>query len=60
MQTPTKTSKEEPPRSKPATAKIPDLASALVPDTLAALGVNPEGLVAVVEKIRAYQPSGRS
>jgi hypothetical protein len=60
LQTPTKTSKEEPPRSKPATAKIPDLASALVPDMLAALGVNPEGLVAVVDYIRVHEPSGRS
>ena len=60
LQTPMKTSKEETPRSKPATAKVPDLASALVPNTLAALGVNPEGLVAVVDSIRAHEPSDRS
>jgi hypothetical protein len=49
---------EMPPRSKPATAKIPDLAS-LVPDTLGVLGVKPEGLVAVVNNIRAHEPRDR-
>jgi hypothetical protein len=60
LQAATKTSQEEPPRSKPATAKIPDLASALVSDTPAALGVNPEGSVAVVDNILTHEPSDRS
>ena len=42
MQLTTKKSGTEPPREMPATAKIPDIASASVPATLAALNVNPE------------------
>lgn len=42
MQTITKKSAVESPRSKPMTAKEPDIASVPVPDTLAALHVNPE------------------
>jgi hypothetical protein len=42
MQTVTKKSGVESPPSKPATAKAPDIAAASVPDTLAALHVNPE------------------
>src|SRR5450759_4679507 len=41
MQTTTKKSGAEPPRSMPASAKVPDIASASVPDTLASLKVNP-------------------
>jgi hypothetical protein len=42
MQTVTKKSAVEIPPSKPATAKESDIASVPVPDTLAALHVNPE------------------
>jgi hypothetical protein len=42
MQTVTKKSRMESPPSKPATATAPDIASASVPDTLAALHANPE------------------
>jgi magnesium-transporting ATPase (P-type) len=42
MQTVTKKSVVEGPPSKPATAKAPDIASVPVPDTLAALHVNPD------------------
>ena len=42
MQTTTNQSETKPPRSMPATAKAPEIASASVPDTLAALHVNPE------------------
>ena len=42
MQTTTNESETKPPRSMPATAKAPEIASASVPDTLAALHVNPE------------------
>jgi len=42
MQTVTNKSGVERPASKPATAKAPDIVSAPVPDTLAALHVNPE------------------
>ena len=42
MQTATKKSRVESPPSKPTTAKAPDIASASVPDTLAALHVNPD------------------
>jgi 3-hydroxyisobutyrate dehydrogenase-like beta-hydroxyacid dehydrogenase len=42
MQTVTKKSVVESPPSKPTTAKEPDIASVPVPDTLAALHVNPE------------------
>ena len=41
MQTVTKKSVVESPSSKPTTAKEPDIASVPVPDTLAALHVNP-------------------
>ena len=42
MQATTNESESEPVPSKPANAKPPDIASASVPDTLAALKVNPE------------------
>src|SRR5450759_5237104 len=42
MQTTTKKSGAEPPRSMPASAKVPDIASASVPATLAVLQVNPD------------------
>ena len=42
MQTITKKSVVESPSSKPTTAKEPDIASVSVPDTLAALHMNPE------------------
>jgi hypothetical protein len=42
MQTVTKKSVVESPSSKPTTAKEPDIASVPVPDTLAALHMNPE------------------
>jgi plasma-membrane proton-efflux P-type ATPase len=42
MRTTPNKSEAEPPSSKPAPAKPPDIASASVPDTLAALHVNPE------------------
>ena len=42
MQTVTKKSVVENPSSKPTTAKEPDIASVPVPDTLAALHMNPE------------------
>ena len=42
MQTVTKKSVVESPSSKSTTAKEPDIASVPVPDTLAALHVNPE------------------
>ena len=42
MPTPPGRPEVEPQPSKPATAKAPDIASASVPDTLAALKVNPE------------------
>ncbi len=42
MPTESKTSEAEPAPSKPANAKPPDIASASVPDTLAALHVNPD------------------
>jgi plasma-membrane proton-efflux P-type ATPase len=42
MQTATNKSEAEPAPSKPAKAKPPDIATASVPDTLAALNVNPE------------------
>jgi hypothetical protein len=42
MQTVTKKLIVESPPSKPATGKAPEFASASVPDTLAALHVNPE------------------
>jgi plasma-membrane proton-efflux P-type ATPase len=42
MQTPPKQSKAESAPSKPANTKPPDIASASVPDTLAALHVNPD------------------
>jgi len=42
MQTVAKKSVVESPSSKPTTAKEPDIASVPVPDTLAALHVNPE------------------
>ena len=41
MQTATNKSETKPPRSMPATAKAPEIASASVPDTLAVLHVNP-------------------
>ena len=41
MQTTTNESETKPPRSMPATGKAPEIASASVPDTLAALHVNP-------------------
>src|SRR5271163_2487211 len=41
MQTATNKSEAKPPPSMPATAKAPEIASASVPDTLAALHVNP-------------------
>ena len=42
MQTATSESEAGPPRPIPSVGKVPDLASASVPDTLAALHVNPE------------------
>jgi H+-transporting ATPase len=42
MQTVAKKSVVESPSSKPTTAKEPDIASVPVPDTLAALHMNPE------------------
>src|SRR6202142_3655978 len=42
MQTDTKKSEEENPASKPAVGKVPDIAAASIPDTLAALHVNPD------------------
>ena len=42
MQTATKKSAVEPPRSMPATAKVPDIVSASVPETLTTLRVDPE------------------
>jgi len=42
MQTVTKKSVVESPSSKPTTAKGPNIASVPVPDTLAALHINPE------------------
>ena len=42
MKTVTKESVVERPPSKPARVQVPDIASASVPDTLAALHVNPE------------------
>jgi plasma-membrane proton-efflux P-type ATPase len=42
MRTTPNRSEPEPPSSKPAPAKPPDIASASVPDTLAALHVNPD------------------
>ena len=42
LQTATDQAEAEPAPSKPANAKPPDIASASVPDTLAALHVNPE------------------
>ena len=42
MQTVTNKSVVESPSSKPTTAKEPDIASVPVPDTLAALHMNPE------------------
>ena len=42
MQTVTMKSVVESPSSKPTTAKEPDIASVPVPDTLAALHVNPQ------------------
>ena len=42
MQTAATKSETKPSSSMPATAKAPDIASASVPDTLAALQVNPE------------------
>jgi len=42
METVTKKSVVESPSSKPTTAKEPDIASVPVPDTLAALHMNPE------------------
>jgi H+-transporting ATPase len=42
MQTVTKKSVVESPSSKPTTAKEPDIASVPVPDTLAALHMDPE------------------
>lgn len=42
MQTVTKKSKGESPDSKPAAGKAPDIAAAPVPDTLAAIYVNPD------------------
>ena len=42
MQTVTRESVVESPSSKSTTAKEPDIASASVPDTLAALHMNPE------------------
>jgi len=42
MHTVTKKSVVESPSSKPTTAKEPDIASVPVPDTLAALHMNPE------------------
>ena len=42
MQTVARTPVVASPPSKPATAKAPDIASVPVPDTLAALHVNPE------------------
>ncbi len=42
MQTTPNKSEAEPAPSKPANAKPPDIASASVPDTLAALHVNPD------------------
>jgi Cation transporter/ATPase, N-terminus len=41
MPTAAKESETKPLRSMPATAKAPDIASASIPDTLAALHVNP-------------------
>ena len=42
MRTPLNKSEAEPAPSEPADAKVPDIATASVPDTLAALHVNPE------------------
>ena len=42
MQTDAKKSEEENPVSKPAVGKVPDIAGASIPDTLAALHVNPD------------------
>ncbi len=42
MRTTPKTSEAEPAPAKPANATTPDIASASVPDTLAALYVNPD------------------
>ena len=42
MQAAPEKSEAQPVRSKPATAKAPDFATASVPDTLAALHVNPD------------------
>jgi len=53
MQTATKKSGAEPPRLMPATAKVPDIASASVPATLATLRVNPEtGLIRAEVDVR--------
>src|ERR1017187_4086404 len=53
MQTVTKKLIVESPPSKPATGRAPEIASASVPDTLAALHVNPEtGLMHTAVDIR--------
>jgi len=53
MQAAPEKSEAQPVRSKPATAKAPDFATASVPDTLAALRVNPDtGLTCVEVDVR--------
>ena len=42
MRTPLNKSEAEPAPSEPADAKVPDIATASVPDTLAALHVDPD------------------
>ena len=57
MRTTLNKSEAEPAPSKPANAKPPDIASASVPDTLAALHVNPDtGLTQAEREIRKDEP----
>ena len=56
LQTPTKTSRRAT-AFEAVDAKIPDLASALLPDMFAAVSVNPEGLLAFVDNIARTSPA---